>query len=484
MQRLDGHQRQIMTVAWSPNGDILATGSRDGTVRLWARDSGREIATLTAHPAGVERVEFSFRGNRLYTSGRDLTVRIWDPANGQLIGESVLGTVTETDWAECANVGRYIASGSFGGVLHLLDAQTGEILCAQRGRGRIWDLCSITDDQRLMISGSLGTGWGSDRGLVELWSVSHQRQSLTLADCEEMVPYVARHRSGLRLAGGSIDFSVYQWDAFPWKPESYGSENKARWPDQLQRHARTYWRNRLAAETAPGAVTRTNQLSFDRQRIPRRSEVATAAQLDLTGHYTGTLTDPLFPLDFIDAADNDLSELPAQMAEFGQVWFDVRGVIRTRSSHPSGHPFALTRDRYPARIAGIRVERPFTQLHLLHGCGGGWTDTVDGAKHAVPDGAPIARLVFHYADGGQHAESIVYGEHLLDWWGDPRDSREVGGGRVAWEGTNPVAHALGARLRLYHIALTNPSPERSVAHLDYESLLTACSHFVVAITVE
>jgi len=92
---------------------------------------------------------------------------------------------------------------------------------------------------------------GQDRGSVESWSVRDLREVLTIADCDEIVLSVACHPDGLRLVGGSMDFSLYQWEAFAWEAKAYGHAEQGTLPERVRRYARAYWQQRLAAEGAP-----------------------------------------------------------------------------------------------------------------------------------------------------------------------------------------------------------------------------------------
>jgi WD40 repeat protein len=69
-------------VAFSPDGNLLATASADGTIKLWAR-SGEERATLRGHTASVGYVAFSPDGSRLASASEDATARLWDAATGE-----------------------------------------------------------------------------------------------------------------------------------------------------------------------------------------------------------------------------------------------------------------------------------------------------------------------------------------------------------------------------------------------------------------
>ncbi|MBK8253144.1 MAG: WD40 repeat domain-containing protein [Polyangiaceae bacterium] len=84
VRRLEGHEQQINAVVYSPNGQLIATASLDGTVRTWQASTGQPIKTYTGHTEGVMDVAFSSDGEQLYSAG-DNTVRVWDVATGALI---------------------------------------------------------------------------------------------------------------------------------------------------------------------------------------------------------------------------------------------------------------------------------------------------------------------------------------------------------------------------------------------------------------
>jgi WD40 repeat protein len=77
-----GHASDVVAVALSPDGELLATGSRDDTARLWSVGSGEELRVLAGHTDDVTAVAFAPGASVLATGGRDDTVRLWDTDSG------------------------------------------------------------------------------------------------------------------------------------------------------------------------------------------------------------------------------------------------------------------------------------------------------------------------------------------------------------------------------------------------------------------
>ena len=107
-------------MSFSPDGNTIATGSDDDTVRLWDADTGRSIKTLKGHTSGVISISFSPDGQTIATGSRDHTVRLWDVDAGRHI-ETLTGHTERVISISFSPDGQTLASGSRDGTVLLWD---------------------------------------------------------------------------------------------------------------------------------------------------------------------------------------------------------------------------------------------------------------------------------------------------------------------------------------------------------------------------
>src|SRR5689334_1715478 len=84
---LKGHTALVYSVAFSPDGKLLASGDFEKIIKLWDFASGKELRELKGHTGPVYCVAFTPDGKTLASSSHDQTIRLWDVADGKMIRE-------------------------------------------------------------------------------------------------------------------------------------------------------------------------------------------------------------------------------------------------------------------------------------------------------------------------------------------------------------------------------------------------------------
>ena len=200
---LKGHSDEVYSVAFSPDGKRLASGSSDKTIKLWDTVTGKELLTLKGHLSAVFSVAFSPDGERLASGSRDTTIKLWDTATGKevLTLKEDLGEVYSVAFSPD---GKHLASGSYG-TIKLWDTATGKELFALKGRsGEVISIAFSPDGKRL-ASGDL------DR-TIRFWDTATGKELLMLKGHSGSVYSVVFSPDGKQLASGSWDRTIKLWD--------------------------------------------------------------------------------------------------------------------------------------------------------------------------------------------------------------------------------------------------------------------------------
>ncbi len=163
-------------LAYSPNGQILATAGLDGAVRLWDTASGKLTRTIKAHAGPVWGLAFAPDGRSVFTGGADARAAQWDAGSGRNL-RNFGGYNEEALYVAASSDGRllFTGSGQHDEVIKVFDIASGKALPDITGHSGAVQCLGFTSDGRLFVSG------GND-GTLRVFDSANRKQlrSMTL----------------------------------------------------------------------------------------------------------------------------------------------------------------------------------------------------------------------------------------------------------------------------------------------------------------
>jgi len=198
---LPGHASFVSSLAISPAGDVLASGSWDKTIKVWELETGALIGTLTGHSDRVNSVAISCDGKLLVSGSSDETIKFWNLQSGDLLC-TFPGHSMEVNSVAIDPKGRVIAScGGSDNTIKIWNLRTGELLRTLRGHSDNVNAVVFSPDGQLLASGS------SD-ATSKIWDVESGKLLRTLSGLNVGVNSVAIGADGQVLASVSNDYTI------------------------------------------------------------------------------------------------------------------------------------------------------------------------------------------------------------------------------------------------------------------------------------
>lgn len=206
---LNGHEKHINQVSFSPDGQYAATASDDNTARIWSTVTGDQVRILKGHEYGVNTVSFSPDGRHVITTSQDRTARVWGVESGKEIS-AFKGHTSAIDLAVFSPNGKFVASAhakkrarSPDKTVRIWDAKTGkEISVLPESVKSI----AFSQDSRHVLTAS------SD-GDIRIWDVQTGEEITLMSDIGKRVFAAKYSPDGRYVMARSQDRSIRVWDA-------------------------------------------------------------------------------------------------------------------------------------------------------------------------------------------------------------------------------------------------------------------------------
>ncbi|CAD8099983.1 unnamed protein product [Paramecium sonneborni] len=203
LNKIEGHTNCVYSVCFSPDGNTLASGSEDYSVRLWDVKTGQQKAKLNGHSESVRSVCFSPDGTILGSSSTDSSIRLWYAQDGKQ--KAKLDGHNGTVWSICFSPdGTTLASGSTDYSIRLWDVKTENQKAIFEGHNStVYSVCFSPDGS------TLASGGGEN---IILFYLNYQPEQQLESSHNGKVNSVSFSPDGNILASGSEDNTIILWD--------------------------------------------------------------------------------------------------------------------------------------------------------------------------------------------------------------------------------------------------------------------------------
>jgi len=203
------HQGEVQVVAFSPDGKTVITGSSDNTARLWDAATGQALGQPLMHRGEVKAVAFSPDGKTVITGSRDNTARFWDAATGQALGQP-LTHQGEVEAVAFSPDGKTVITAE-GDTARFWDAATGQRLGQLMTQGGYVYAVAFSPDGKTVFTGCLDS-------TARFWDAATGQPLGPTLTHSSTVHAVAFSPDGKTVITGSEDQTARLWDAATGPP--------------------------------------------------------------------------------------------------------------------------------------------------------------------------------------------------------------------------------------------------------------------------
>ncbi len=194
----------ILSISFSPNGEVIAAGTTNDEILLWQAANGILLDTFQGHTDWVNSVLFNPDGTILVSGSDDRTVRLWVTRSGQLL-EALLGYTDTIESVAFSRDGKLIAAGGEAQTIWLWDASSGQHLKTIHSNDGKIRTVAFSPDSTILAS-------GGDDQLVRFWDIGSERLVKAFRGHSGPIKTAVFSLKGTMLASGGDDKIIRLWD--------------------------------------------------------------------------------------------------------------------------------------------------------------------------------------------------------------------------------------------------------------------------------
>jgi WD40 repeat protein len=223
MKEFTGHTGTVWCVAFSEDGNKIASSGDDAIVKIWDVQTGKLLRNLVGHKRIVWSVKFSRDDSKIASASFDYTFKLWNVANGNLLWDNKEHTETVVD-LDFSHNGKMLATTSDDKKIMIWDFEQHKLLQSMKVAEHVQAVAFSSDDKRLMTGGRdkpmigefLQNIFGNsefNRGVSgRLWDVQSGKLLQTFTHHTNDIMDLAYSHDGKWIATASADNTVDVWE--------------------------------------------------------------------------------------------------------------------------------------------------------------------------------------------------------------------------------------------------------------------------------
>ena len=200
LRTMTGHPFPVRTLAFSPDGALIASGSYDGLIRIWRVIDGMLIHALSGHGGWVIDLDFSPDGRTLVSCGDDYTVRLWRVTDGKLL-QTIDEGMSGLNGVVFSRDGSMLAWGEADGTVRIRRIEDGSWVHIFRETRQAATALSFSPDGKWLAVGFAD-------GALRIWNVDDGGLTQTIRNHSGEIASLAFSPNGHYLATGSWDHTL------------------------------------------------------------------------------------------------------------------------------------------------------------------------------------------------------------------------------------------------------------------------------------